>query len=240
MIKHFLTILLFLALFACEKQEGIGGNSSIIGKINKVRYFKDHLLIYDTIPAADENVYIIYGDHTYFDDNIETHYDGTFRFNYLFEGDYTVYTYTEVFETQKDSVILFPVTITESDKEVILNEIYITDEIDGTSTISGKIVAIDYYDSEMNIKNPPYIQFNAVEEDVYIIYEDNEVYFERFRTDKEGNYLFTELVPGKYQVYVYTKVLSEEDPTEKKAVIENATITAQGQHVIIPDIKIEK
>ena len=45
---------------------------------------------------ADEDVFIIYGDNDVIqDDNIKTNYDGTFKFNNLRKGNYTVFAYSK-------------------------------------------------------------------------------------------------------------------------------------------------
>ena len=45
---------------------------------------------------ADEEVYIIYGDEdNYYDDSYETSFDGSFRFENLRKGTYTVFIYSD-------------------------------------------------------------------------------------------------------------------------------------------------
>ena len=47
-------------------------------------------------PGAEVDVYIIYGaGNTFYNDRIKTSYDGSFEFNYLEEGDYTVFVYED-------------------------------------------------------------------------------------------------------------------------------------------------
>ena len=86
-----------LVLTSCEKPAGEGGNSSIRGKV-----MKEYRLVLTnpstaqyTVPAADENVFIIYGDEVGVGDNIETNYEGEYEFKYLRPGKYTIYTYSE-------------------------------------------------------------------------------------------------------------------------------------------------
>ena len=82
-------------LFSCTKVEGPGGSSAIIGKIHAEVYDGANNLIneYD-IPKED--VYLIYGDeNTFYDDDIETSYDGTFRFDYLEPGNYQLFVYSK-------------------------------------------------------------------------------------------------------------------------------------------------
>ena len=47
------------------------------------------------VPAPDEDVYIVYGDHISPDDKVVTNYDGEFEFLSLREGAYTVYVYSK-------------------------------------------------------------------------------------------------------------------------------------------------
>jgi len=87
-------IVAFVAV-SCSKTEGPGGTSSLNGKV----------LVYDinglgdTIGepyyAMDQDVFLIYGesDDTY-DDKFATSFDGSYRFDYLTPGKYTVFTYS--------------------------------------------------------------------------------------------------------------------------------------------------
>ncbi len=90
-----LPIISLLLLSSCKKVEGEGGTSTIKGKIIENRYSSVGSII-ATYDAADQNVYIIYGDgSTYFDDKIATSYDGTFEFRYLQKGSYTIFVYED-------------------------------------------------------------------------------------------------------------------------------------------------
>ena len=102
-----------LLTVSCKKVEGPGGSSSIIGKVHAEVYDGANNLInqYD-IPKED--VYLIYGeDGTFYDDDIETSFDGTFRFDYLEEGKYQLFVYSKC-------------TTCPSGKEVILVDAEIT------------------------------------------------------------------------------------------------------------------
>lgn len=90
-------------LFACQKEAGEGGTSSIIGKV--VTYEISHFDVpgtnqrVDTLGyyyQADEEVYIIYGDEdNYYDDSYETSFDGSFRFENLRKGKYSIFIYSD-------------------------------------------------------------------------------------------------------------------------------------------------
>lgn len=90
-------ILTSLFLIACKKDAGDGGNSTISGNVAKeIRAVLTNSSTYQrTVPAANGNVYIIYGDHTSPDDNVDTNYDGDFEFRYLRPGKYTIYVYSK-------------------------------------------------------------------------------------------------------------------------------------------------
>ena len=91
----FLIFIIGIALTSCTKKEGQGGSATIKGFVYE---YKQNLLG-DTISryaAADQDIYIIYGDdHTFYDDNIKTSYDGSFEFPYLHKGKYTVFVYED-------------------------------------------------------------------------------------------------------------------------------------------------
>lgn len=89
---------LFLAIsslfYSCKKEPGVGGHSSISGHITVRHYnanFNQYLGTYD---GSDEYVYIVYGNHSGYDQRIKTDYNGNFEFNYLYPGDYSIYTYS--------------------------------------------------------------------------------------------------------------------------------------------------
>jgi hypothetical protein len=94
----------FLALLAaivgitvssCQKQEGIGGNSAISGKVAVRQYNANFTILLEQYYATDEEVFIIYGDDLVYSDKVTTNYDGTFLFEYLREGNYTIFAYSE-------------------------------------------------------------------------------------------------------------------------------------------------
>lgn len=89
--------LLVLSLLAsCTKTPGEGGWANIRGRVMKdVRIVITNPATYQySIPAADQDVYIIYGNHLSPDDRIRTNYLGEFEFRNLRKGDYTVYVYS--------------------------------------------------------------------------------------------------------------------------------------------------
>lgn len=93
----FTFILVSLSLFiisSCKKVEGQGGTSTIKGVVIEQKYIGSNIIA--EYPAADQDVYIIYGsDDTFYDDDIKTSYDGSFEFKYLNNGVYKLFVYED-------------------------------------------------------------------------------------------------------------------------------------------------
>lgn len=117
-MKSILSLGFFAALIitvsGCAKVEGPGGSSSIIGKVHAKKYDGAGNLLteYD---APKEDVYLIYGgEDTVFDDDVETSYDGNFRFDYLEIGTYQVFVYEKCNTCPSGkSIVINTVEITE-------------------------------------------------------------------------------------------------------------------------------
>jgi hypothetical protein len=98
----FLAATLLLGLNGCKKYEGEGGRSKITGKltINEKLYINGILSQTVSYTGAAEDVYIVYGTQdSIFDNKVECNHDGTFSFNNLFPGTYTIFAYNEIFNT---------------------------------------------------------------------------------------------------------------------------------------------
>jgi hypothetical protein len=110
-----------LTIVSCKKEAGDGGNSSIKGMIlRETRVVLDNpATAIRTYPAADEDVYIIYGDHVSPDDRVQTNYEGAFEFLYLRPGKYKVYAFSA--DTNSFAVPW------DEDHMTILRELEITD-----------------------------------------------------------------------------------------------------------------
>jgi len=93
-------ILIFLVMVislsaSCKKEEGIGGTSSVTGKVIIRQYNGNFTQLIEQYYAPDEDVFIVYGDETVYGDKVSTNYDGTYKFEFLREGNYTVFAYSE-------------------------------------------------------------------------------------------------------------------------------------------------
>jgi hypothetical protein len=118
MKKTFFFLILALVFASCEKDPGEGGAGTITGSISKevrVVLTNPSTTLY-TIPAADVDVFIVYGENISPDDKIETDYNGDFQFRNLRKGKYTIYVYSN------DTLGQNPPTI-DPTKMVVLKEV---------------------------------------------------------------------------------------------------------------------
>ena len=91
-----LSLAVSLALLGCTRTPGEGGITTVTGSVE----LEQRLVITNptpsvVLPAADEDVFITYGDRVGPDDRVQTNFDGEFAFYGLRPGAYTVYVYSE-------------------------------------------------------------------------------------------------------------------------------------------------
>ena len=116
MKKLILIIPFLLIMAACKKTAGEGGKAKITGTIWVEEWDGNFLVKRYEYAGLDEEVYIIYGDHTSEDDKVTTNYNGTFEFKYLRKVKYKIY----IFSDKKQS------TSSPNNKEAIIKEVEIT------------------------------------------------------------------------------------------------------------------
>lgn len=87
-----------LSISGCKKTEGLGGTSTITGKVIVHDFdgaFQNPVPI-SIHPVAKEDTYIIYGtEHATYDDNYKTSFDGSYEFKYLQKGRYRLFAYSK-------------------------------------------------------------------------------------------------------------------------------------------------
>ena len=89
----FIALLSFLSLSSCVKDEGVGGTATITGTVIAKELSNSGVLL-DQYFAAEERVYIVYGNNEIHDDDARTHYTGSYQFEFLRKGTYTIYAYS--------------------------------------------------------------------------------------------------------------------------------------------------
>jgi len=121
-------IVIGLIANSCSKEEGMGGTSVITGKVVERQYNANFTTLVEEFYATDEDVFIIYGDNQVYGDKVTTNYDGTYRFEYLREGNYKVFAYSEDsanYPTQHMIPVIKEVKITGKNQTVELEDIII-------------------------------------------------------------------------------------------------------------------
>lgn len=128
---HKMRLLLFgilplLLTIACSKNEGQNGRASIQGKVFINEIDPASGFVVKEYYALEERVYIVYGDEEFYGDELRTHHDGTFQFNYLSKGNYQIYAYSFCATCpSRTEAIIIPVEITENNQEIIIEDLVI-------------------------------------------------------------------------------------------------------------------
>lgn len=242
MIKNFLNGIIWLSLITiigCSKNEGPGGDSSIKGKVILREYDKNFKILIREIPAAEEDVYIVYGNsNNLVGDKIVTSYDGSFKFDYLQAGNYKIYVYSEDSTglLGNKAPIIKEVKIGD-DETVDIDTLYKCKAIDpdkGMATITGRIYLVNWLNNFSVIKDTSLAQ----DLEVFLVYEDHIGYDFRNRTGLDGRYAFYNLLKGNYTFYVYSDNIY--GFTQKDTIVEKITIDTNNQIINIPDIYVNK
>ena len=131
-MKSFLGLIMLigLSMSSCRKGEGKGGKATITGKVYVDYYNQSGSSIDKSYYARDKDVFIVYGNNTFYDDKVATHHDGSYQFDYLMPGNYTVYTYSKDVDGSADNpriLVLEEVTISDKNQTVELDDFEIAD-----------------------------------------------------------------------------------------------------------------
>jgi len=227
---------------SCRKMEGEGGTGSISGIIMEHFYNDDYSLFIYTKPAVDEEVFILYGEEEVLGDRLFTGPTGAFRFGFLYPGRYTVYYQSQDSTALLDEdVEMLTVVTLDRGEEADLGELVkltTLDFDDGAAMIRGVVKVIDYVDSSRwpNLV-VDYIDY-AYEQEVYLTYGNHTFYDERIRTQYDGSFKFSRLIPGDYLIFLYSEDVTR---VKDKLVLKyEVTITEMDQVVDLGEITIEE
>jgi hypothetical protein len=118
---------IFLVFSGCLKDEGTGGTSTISGKIYAYDFNAEMTNLRTQYYAPDEDVFIIYGEDSIYSDQTKTSYDGSYRFEYLRPGQYTIFAYSKNTATKLPPALAVRkiVEITAGNQNVIIGDIEI-------------------------------------------------------------------------------------------------------------------
>ena len=99
--------------------------ATLVGKVYVQDYNGAGQLV-DEYYAPDERVFIIYGQDTVYGDEMRTHFDGTFRFQHLYKGDYRVFAYSECDTCSAPEVpVMVSATFTKNQETITTADIVI-------------------------------------------------------------------------------------------------------------------
>ena len=114
-----------VSAFSCKKGPGQGGTSTIKGKIYAMNYNGSGQLQGEYY-AAEERVYLVFGDNDFYGLDTRTSYDGTYEFPYLLKGSYTVFAYSNCDTCDSGTVeVKLETEVTENHSTVELPDIVI-------------------------------------------------------------------------------------------------------------------
>lgn len=200
-----------LTLFSCSDEEGEGGKSTLWGKVYKVSDNGDIAVsgsfpnlncsfVKDTVLAAGEEVYIIYGGSgEIYDDKVKTSSNGCYQFEYLKSGKYKVYVLGD------NNTIAMSDAILGDDEKVKAKSMYI---LDGKNTKKcGVVGQVDVEYASKDVSAP------GVGARIYL-QKQGEVSMSDSRSDMNGLFSFSKLDPNT----TYT-VWSEYETTKNGKII---------------------
>lgn len=95
MKKVLFIIGVMVALVSCSKEAGVGGKTTVTGKVEAYYVQEGSFDTLEIAPVVDARVYIVYGGGITQDDDTRTSPDGSYKFEFLNPGDYKLYAFSE-------------------------------------------------------------------------------------------------------------------------------------------------
>ena len=237
-LRLFNAVLIVALLGSCTKEEGFGGNSSIVGYLKTKVYNEDFSQKIEEHYTADEYVYIIFGEDEGYSERVKTNYDGAFVFKYLKKGNYKVFAYSKDKANPQDNSVLAKIkeiNISESKSIVYSDDIIIDDNLPkekGQATITGKVFV-------KKTKNGKVVaEYYGMDERVYLVFGDEINYQDQVKTNYNGEFQFKGLNIGTYTLYCYSKDIDNQSPSGEVVVKMTVTIKKATDKKVIPDLEI--
>lgn len=237
-----LVVLAGLLFSSCSKEEGFGGNSHIKGTLIEQVYNSDFSLLLYEQPAADKDVFIVFGNDKTIGDDVKTNYNGQFEFSYLREGSYSIFYYSDdsLSAYSENKEIRYSVDLGK--KETIdLDTLHLLNSIEyneGSASIKGRVFLINYQNSStwpnLVVKDTSLAQ----EQEIYITYGNHIFYEDRIRTSFDGTFVFQDLIKGQYKIFLYSEDVS--GGTEDIVVSLETEITGEFQEIDLGDVYIKQ
>lgn len=126
-MKRYLIALFVLSILSCQIDEGEGGRAEIQGKVFVEDYNNlGEIILADYAP--DWDVFIVYGDDITYSDKTTTHLDGTYKFDYLQKGNYSVYAYSDCDNCPNNiEAIVIDTVIVDKEETIVLPDLIVRD-----------------------------------------------------------------------------------------------------------------
>ena len=192
-----------LLCVSCNRNAGEGGTGAVQGYVRLITHpDDDYTLPADTTVAAKTDVFIVYGDDDFSGDDVETDDNGFYKFKYLTNGDYTVFTYSTLPSGEKIPVTA-SVSIGKGETGNVETMYIHQGKAYGTSILKGKVYAWYYHNSSYRGQGWAY------EHRVYIRHLGDVYHFDDVRVGLDGVFAFQKLLPGDYEVFTFTETENE-------------------------------
>jgi hypothetical protein len=218
---------------SCRKEEGRGGKFTIKGKVYSLFYDEDMVFKTGEGYISDHDVYIVYGDADSYGDKISTGVDGSFEFNFLRKGKYTIYTYSkDTTRTSSSGIVPVSIDVTISD-DVELEDLRIVEEERKLFRIVGKVKA-EYYGWDKVTKNS---ESYIGDQDVYAINLANPFNSIKATTNSQGMYEFNGIPKGSYKVYTFYEDFQGSNSSGNVEVFRDTVVT--NSNIVMPDFVVK-
>ena len=118
-----LGLLGFVLIISCTKEAGYGGLSSIQGKVYTKDITPNSQIVQDSGYTANIKVFISADESSQVLDEVRTDLDGSFKFDKLRKGNYTIWTFTQCDAcTNNETPVIQQVEIKGRKESIVLSD----------------------------------------------------------------------------------------------------------------------
>lgn len=126
MKKYLFLLIGLLALTSCSKEEGYGGLASISGKVYAKDYNSGGILVAEGY-LGGMKVYISSHEGNSFYDDVDTYPDGSYKFDFLYEGTYDIWVIGDCDYCPWDQTyVLKTIEVTSKKQDVVVEDFVIS------------------------------------------------------------------------------------------------------------------
>jgi hypothetical protein len=180
------------------------GACSITGTIYRVDFSNDLTVKPDTLPATEEDVYIVEQGSNVVLDKQTTGIQGKYRFDFLIHKSYTIIAYTKNHANGGDKQpVMVQVTLGQGSQSATASPMYLYKASEGYATITGRLYAKNYTVA-MKPKMPA-DNYYLGGEDIFIQQKGSVLTIDRIKSGDGGWFMFPRLSVGTYYVYALSK-----------------------------------